>query len=199
MNGGGAAVKRRIIVLGAVATASILMHAGAVRAQGDAQTSADPVKMALARQLVEQNGGQQAIKAQIDAMFNIMKANIGATAGSDQAAMTNQIYEDLQSEMDGLLPQLIDIDVKIYARNYTEKEMRDILAFEQSETGQSMRSKALKIRSEAMNETMPLVLGLMPAILRHTADRVCETSHCNAKERELVAAVISKALEQVKP
>jgi len=57
----------------------------------------------------------------------------------------------------------------------------------------------LKIRSEAMNETMPLVLGLMPAILRHTADRVCETNHCNAKERELVAAVISKALEQVKP
>lgn len=186
-----------ISALGAIVAASVLMSAGAAFAQAADQVPSDPARMALARQIVEQNGGQQAAKAQIDAMFAIMKTNVGPAIGGDQSGIINQVYGELQSQMDGLLPQLIDISVRIYAKNYTEKEMRDILAFEQSDTGRSMRSKALTIRSEAMSETMPLVMGLMPQIMRHTADHVCEVSHCTAKDRELVEAALTKALKQM--
>ena len=188
-------MKRWVSVTGAVAALAMASSGGAL-AQSGAQAPVDPARMALARQMVEQNGGEQAVKTQMNLMFELMKKNMEKEIPSTGGAVADQLYDDLEQELDGLVPQLIDVNAKIYAENYTDKEMRDMLAFQMSDSGRSIMKKMPAVRAQAINETLPLVMTLMPNIMQKTADRVCEAQHCNAKERKFIEAALTKALQR---
>jgi len=155
--------------------------------------------MALARQMIEQNGGEQAARTQLNMMLAIIKKNAAQAMPGDESALDDKIFDDVVSKMNGLVPKILDVSAKVYAKNYTEKELRDIIAFEQSDTGRSVIAKTPKVRAEAMNATMPLMMKLMPDVMRKTVDRVCEVNHCTANERALVEAALAKALQRTSP
>jgi hypothetical protein len=178
-----------LAVAGSLAGAS----AGGAWAQGAPAAQPDPVRLELAHKLVEASGGQAQAELQMKMMFEAMKSSVAKNMPAEQAQLLGPIYDDLGQQMVKLTPQLLNLSARAYAQNYTEKELRDVLAFQTSESGQSMIHKAPQVRAQVMTEAMPLILTLMPEISRQTAARVCEQTHCTAKQRALVEAALARA------
>jgi hypothetical protein len=157
-----------------------------------AQNAPDPVKLELARKLVEVNGGQAQAEAQMKAVFAAMQKGVAANFPAKISALVGPLYEDLGRQMVALTPRLLDISVRAYAQTFTEKELRDLLAFQMSDSGQSMLRKTPQVRAQVIAQSMPLIVGLMPDMMRKAADRACEVKHCTAAERAEVESAIAR-------
>jgi hypothetical protein len=113
----------------------------------------------------------------------------------EESQLVNQIFDAMAQQLDGLVPQIIDISVRIYADVYTEKELRDLLAFDTSDSGRSIQQKAPLIRQQALALTMPEVINAMPQIVRQTANQVCDRNHCSDRQRAAILTALSKGLQ----
>ncbi len=161
------------------------------RAQSDAAAEPDPVKTDLARQLVEATGGEQQAEQQMELIFNIIGKNVDQAAAGLDSRLAGAFLDGLKQETVKLTPQLMALSERLYAQNCTEQELRDMLAFEKSETGQSMLKKTPVIQAQALQQTLPLVMGAMPEIVRRAADSACEQVTCTAQDRERLTGVLS--------
>jgi hypothetical protein len=155
------------------------------RAQSDALSEPDPVKADLARQLVEATGGEQQAEQQMGLIFNIIENNVDQAASGLDSRLAAAFLDGLKQETVKLTPQLMALSERLYAQNCTEQELRDMLAFERSETGQSMLRKTPAIQAQALQQTLPLVMG--------AADRACEQAACTAEDRQKLTGVLSNS------
>jgi hypothetical protein len=166
----------------------------AVLAQEAPAAAPDSEKLRLATQMVELAGGEKQAEAQVKSMLGAIRKALRNTLPADQADLTAHIYDDLDKEMTALMPKLIDAGARAYAEVYSEQELKDMIAFQMSESGQAMVKKAPLVRSQIISETMPLILSAMPAILDRAAARACDETHCTADQRRIVADAMAKAL-----
>jgi hypothetical protein len=103
-----------------------------------------------------------AIYGQMEGMMNQMQAQLQvkeserAIVDEFNANVVNFITEEMGWEK--LKGPMIDI----YVNHLTEKEISDMLAFYQSETGQSMVKKMPAMTQESMQMTMGLMQQAMP-------------------------------------
>ena len=104
------------------------------------------------------------------------------------------MFDGLTQELVTLTPQLLELDARAYAEAFTEKELRDLLAFETSETGRALVSKRPAIQAQVLSQTLPLVMSAMPAILRKSVDRICQQKHCTSEQRAALQKAMSKTL-----
>lgn len=162
-------------------------------AQTDGAPAPDPVKADLARQLVEATGGEAQAEQQMGLIFNIIERNVDQAASGVDDRLASAFLDGLKQETVKLTPQLMSLSERLYAQNCTEQELRDMLAFEKSETGQSMLKKTPAIQAQALQQTLPLVMGAMPGIVRRAADHACEQAGCTAEERERLTGVLSQS------
>ena len=49
-------------------------------------------------------------------------------------------------------------------------------------------------QAQVVSQTIPLVMGAMPAILRKSADRFCDQKHCTSEQRAAIDKAMSKAI-----
>lgn len=173
--------------------AALTVATGAWAQAAPPPSPVDPVKMDLARQIVAAVGGEKQAEIQIRLMFAAMQKAVAQSLPADASALQGPIFDVISQEMVKLTPQILEISTHAYAQAYTEKELRDVLAFETSETGQAMVRKTPAVRAEVLAETMPLMLKLMPAIMGRVSDRVCAEQHCTAKQRQAVAQALRAA------
>lgn len=150
----------------------------------------DAVKLGLARELVEASGGAKAAEEMLTQMYSSMDA-IFAKAPPKQAKLFAAIQRDLRDETIRLILPLTDASVEVYARVLTEKELRDMLTFQVSESGQSISRKMPLLMSEVVKAQVPILQDLMPVLLRKAVDRACEEAACSAQDREQIVAVLS--------
>ncbi|WMN61540.1 DUF2059 domain-containing protein (plasmid) [Pseudoalteromonas xiamenensis] len=62
--------------------------------------------------------------------------------------------------MDKMRADIIDV----YLKHYTEKEISDMLAFYESESGRSMLTKMPQVMSDTMQVSMKMVQSFLPKI-----------------------------------
>ena len=182
---------KRLALIVASAMAVALGPSPPARAQTDAAAELDSVKVDLARQLVEATGGEQQAEQQMELIFNIIGKNVDQAAAGMDGRLASAFLEGLKEETVKLTPQLMALSERLYAQNCSEQELRDMLAFEKSETGQSMLKKTPAIQAQALQQTLPLVMGAMPEIVRRAADRACEQAACTAEDRQRLTGVLS--------
>jgi len=193
---------QRSIIAAAAGLAALSLtaasHAQTPAAQPAAATAAavDPARLALAKQVFEAVGGAKGAEAQMRALYTAMGAAVGRNMPAEQTQMSQQVIGDMQDEMIKLAPAIIDLSAKVYAQNLSEKELRDILAFYRSESGQAMIRKQPAIMQQAMTEELPLIQAMMPKIMQKTLDRVCEESKCTPEVRQIVAQAMAKAMQK---
>ncbi|AZQ13147.1 DUF2059 domain-containing protein [Shewanella khirikhana] len=105
-----------------------------------------------------------AIYGQMEGMMNQMQAQLQVKESERPllADFNAKVVKMMGEEMgwDKLKGPMIDI----YVKNLTEKEISDMLAFYQSETGQSMVKKMPAMTQESMQMTMGLMLQVMPKL-----------------------------------
>lgn len=162
-------------------------------AQTESASEADPVKVDLARQLVEATGGEAQAEQQMGLVFNVIERNVDQAASGVDSRLAAAFLDGLKEETVKLTPQLVSLNERLYAQICTEQELRDMLAFEKSQTGQSMLKKTPAIQAQALQQTLPLVMAAMPGIVGRAADHACEQAGCTAQERERLTGVLSQS------
>jgi len=182
-------------VLAIVALAT-LSFASSVNAQAP---QPNPVRLALAREILTANGGAQAAEAQLRAVFT-SAANLskGALTNADpkiseisQVVMQYMIEEEVKA-----IPELIDQTAAAYANNLSERELHDLLAWSTSPSGQAIRLKSPAIMQEVIATQGPLMKKMMAGATATAIEHACAQSRCSTEERRIITGLMQKAAPQ---
>ncbi len=175
--------------MGAAAAAAALVSTGLAAAQ---PAPADPVRLKLAQDIVEATGGRAQAEAMTKSMFGSMgKLMSDAMPGAD-ADFVQGFQHDMEAEVSALTPQLLEISTQAYARELTERELTDMLAWVRSPSGQAVAGKTVAIQKDVFAAEGPLLRAMMPRIMQRTVDHVCETSRCTPQQRRAMAQAVAK-------
>jgi hypothetical protein len=170
-------------------------HAQTAPAPAAPVAAVDPVRLDLAKQVFEAVGGAKGAEAQMRSLYTAIGAAVGRNMPADQTKVTRQVMGDIQEEVVKLVPSIIDISARVYARNLTEKELRDVLAFYKSDSGQVMVHKQPVMMQQAIAEELPMIQAMMPRVMQKTLDRACEEAKCTPEVRQIVADALTKAMQ----
>jgi hypothetical protein len=143
-----------------------------------AQT-ADPQRLALAKQIFAAQGGAQSAATVMKTMDTAMLA----------AAKTPEAKQAMAMVMDKMtttvVPRLFDEMAGYYAQDFTSDQLRDILAFYQSPTGKAMVANA-PVLAQQIGGSM---VKLMPALQLSVMDKVCSQVSCTPEQQQQLAAL----------
>lgn len=120
--------------------------------------------------------------AQIEQMTMQMQQQLGIKP--DEQALFDEFNKEsmqlMQQELgwDKLKKPIIDI----YVKHYSDKEVADMMAFYQSESGRSMVEKMPAVMQESMMMTQSLAQGFMPKMQALSADFKQKLSDHRAKQ-----------------
>jgi hypothetical protein len=190
-------MKRIAAVVTALALAAPMIAAPAVAAAqaATAQSAApDPTKVELARKLIEASNGRHNAELMVRQLYSSMDSLLPANLNGDQQRLVKAMRADIQDEMLQLIPVIIDQSVQAYARNLTEKELTDMLAWQTSESGQSVSRKLPAITQEVLKAELPYIREMMPRMIQKAMERACDEAKCTAEQREQVAQIVADAL-----
>lgn len=179
-----------------IAAALMVAACAGARAQDVSQASPpDPARLALAQQIVAATGGAAQAELQLRTVFSAMQKGMATNIPPESRAVMGPMWDEMANDMVELTPRILDITTRAYAQAYTEQELRDILAFETSTTGQAMVAKGPALRAQVVTATIPLMMNEMPAIMRKAADHTCQQSNCTAAQRTAMENAMSKAFK----
>lgn len=178
-----------------VAIAFTFALSGVARAQ-EVVEAPDPARLALAEQVVQASGGVNQMDALLKSMFGAMEKNSTATATPEAREFVGPMFDDMRQEMSALAPQLLELSARVYARSFSEQELRDLLAFQTSDSGKAMIARMPTIQAEILSQTLPLIMSTLPAIMRKSADRICAEKHCTPAQRTALEKAMAKASGQ---
>lgn len=151
-----------------------------------AQTAepANPQRLALARQIFEAQGGAKNAEAAMRAVEKSMLDSAQTPEARDRMAKVMDATAEI------FLPKMFDDMASYYAADFTEDQLKDVLAFYKSPTGQALTAKA-PVLAQQIGGTM---IKLMPKLQLKILDRLCSQSECNAQQKQQLAS-----LEQAVP
>jgi hypothetical protein len=181
-------MKRTISTLAAIAVLSF-----AADAQAQSASAPDPVKIALAHQVLEASGGQKQAEATIGAIFS-STSKLFEGLPADQSNIARLAQRDMQEELVKMIPAIFEMSTTVYAQNLTEKELRDMLAWITSDSGRSISAKSGIMSQQVMAAELPLIKEMMPRIMQKTVDRACEEAKCTADQKQQIAAAVTKGM-----
>ena len=170
----------------AAATAALtlsLLATGAHAQTADAQP--DPARLALARQIFEAQGGAKSAQAAMQAVEQAMVST----------AQTPEAKEQMTKVMDAtfqiFFPKIFDDLAGFYATDFTSDQLKDILAFYKTPTGQAMIAKQPALAAQ-MGATMA---KLMPKLQLKILDQVCSQTACNDQQKQQLSVLKQRVPE----
>ncbi len=98
-------------------------------------------------QMIEGMGKQLGVKPDEQPIFN---------------AYMNKMFSAMREEMSW--KKMKDPMIDIYLKHYTEKEIQDMLAFYESDTGRSMVSKTPAVMADSMQFSQSMVKSFLPTM-----------------------------------
>ena len=130
-------------------------------ARADDQVS--PERLDLAKQVMELNGSAAAYASydkNLDRMVEQMRASM---PGADDATISD-IKKIAVEEFNAYKPTLMDGVVKIYAKHFTESDLKALIKFYKSDAGQHFAAEIPAISQECMDLNVPFTARLMERI-----------------------------------
>lgn len=179
--------------LGAAALA-VSLATGAFAASTSPTETPSPEKVALARQLVDASGGADQMKTLLQTVFSGMSAGMDANMPADQKRLVAVVMQKMQDRFIAATPQLIDGTVQIYAGTLTEKELRDYIAWLQSDTGQSLKRKLPLITAQSIKAMAPVLVQVTQGIKQDVIDEACKQAGCSDKDRTVLTEAMNKVM-----
>jgi len=171
----GVAFLAQVLVWGQPAAA----QPAATTPTASAEAGLDAHKLALARQLVQATRMDTTMTGAFHGMAEQVMASVSKNLPADRQEKMKVIGEAEGNALAKLVPQIVNNMVDGYARNFTEQELSDMLAFYQSPSGRSMVAKTPQFMRGIATE----MAQLMPQIRHDMGDEVCAKTACTAAER----------------
>jgi len=172
------------------------MFAGSFAFAAQAQTAPTPTpeKMALARQLIDATGGPKQADAIVKTMFQSIASTVEANLPPEQKRLRAVIFHKIQDRISLMMPKLLDATVEIYADNLSDKELRDYVAFLESESGRSVNAKMPQIVAASITTMMPMIAEATKGLKHDVIDEACAEAKCSAHDREVLVAAMDKSM-----
>ena len=168
----------------AILAASLVLCAAPAFAQ-TAPPALDAHKLELAHELIDAVHLDKVMEATSASVQKSMVTSMMAQAPKQDQAKASAMIEASQEELHTLTPRLVSYMTEVYARELTEKELTDSLAFYRSQSGQSILAKTPAL----MQEITPFMQQEMPKVVRGMFRRYCAKVTCTAKEQAQFAQV----------
>ena len=165
----------RLLLAAGLAALSMIVSG----AQAQTTVAPDPQRLALARQIFEAQGGAQ----NAGAAMRSMKAALLEQAKTPEARQ--RLTQVMDETIDNLLPRMFNDMASYYAADFTQDQLKDILAFYKSPTGQAMREKAPMI-AQQLGQSM---VKLMPKIQLSVLEKACAQVECTDQQRQQMTAL----------
>jgi len=151
-----------------------------------------PEKLALAKQLVQASGGADQLKTVLQTLFGSISANLDTNLPAEQKRLRDVLLDKMQTRILAVAPQLMDATAQVYAADLTEKELRDYVAWLQSDTGQSLKRKLPQITGESMRAMAPVLAQVSQGFKQDVVDEACAQAKCTAHDKEVLVALMNK-------
>ena len=138
---------------------AVLLAVSAARAEDPIA----PERLALAKQVMELNGSASAYAnydKNLDRMVEQMRASM---PGADDETIAD-IKKIAVEEFNAYKPTLMDGVVKIYAKHFTESDLKALIKFYKSDAGQHFAAEIPAISQECMDLNVPFTARLMERI-----------------------------------
>ena len=172
-----------------IATALAAAVPTAVVAQAASAVTPDAAALAKARDLMAAMNVGDLIEKSLDAQTGIMTKGLAdrivqsgtvppETANDPEFRHVMQRYFDrisaeITAKMKVLIPQIVEQNTLIYARNFTAAQLNDLAIFYRTPTGQAMIAKTPQLSADAaavtrdltIGPTMDVIKGLMPQMV----------------------------------
>jgi hypothetical protein len=197
----GSAVRRAVLVaagLAALAAPAAAQNAAlpppgmtppAAQAPGP---QADPERLALAREYVRESRLDSAMRG----MFaNIARSMPQLPADEAGQARAEQFMDSFAVGMDATLPMLLESVAQTTARTFTVQELRDLVAFYGSPSGQSMVAKMPAL----LREMGPLAFQILPKVYPVAEEDFCRHVTCTEADHLRFRRLESSLAAGVRP
>jgi hypothetical protein len=155
----------------------------------------DPTRLELARKIYDLIG-PETMAATVHSMSTSMSLQFAGAMDDRSPERAKAMVAAVGDGMNSIMPQVIDASVSAMAHSFTEAQLRDMLTFYQSPTGQVMVRK------------MPLVWRkgdtaiamYLPQMMTGVEDSYCSRVKCSSRERKGLEGVAERlAAAQARP
>jgi hypothetical protein len=155
----------------------------------------DPKRLELARKIYDLIG-PETMAATVHSMSTSMSLQFAGAMDDRSPERAKAMVAAVGDGMNSIMPQVIDASVSAMAHSFTEDQLRDMLTFYQSPTGQVMLRKMPLVWRKG---DTAIVLYL-PQMMAGVEDSYCSRVHCSSKERKGLEAVAERlAAAQARP
>ncbi|MEN3949900.1 DUF2059 domain-containing protein [Iodidimonas sp. SYSU 1G8] len=126
---------------------------------------------------------------EFDDLMNQMTVNMldqmdplrGRVVSKQDEAFFEQLKGSMKRGMARLVPEMMAATTEIYARTFTEQELRDVITFYSSASGQAFLHKGKMVMAEAMTAMNTVI----PKYVAYTEEDYCAQVTCGDTERRL--------------
>lgn len=149
-----------------------------------ADESSKQAKLSELVNVMDMDAMVESMYSQMEVLMQNMSTQMGVQA-SEQATFDkyySQMITLLQDELswEKMEPSVVDI----YNRNFSEKEIDDMLAFYKTETGQSLLTKMPVVMQESMQMSQALMQSAIPKIQAIAQELSADLEKARATESE---------------
>lgn len=138
--------------------------------------SVDPERLALAREYIRKSQ----IEAAMRGMFTNLARNMPQPSDQATDVKGRQLLNSFSTGMDAALPQLMEATAEATARTFTTQELKDLVAFYGSPTGQSMVAKMPTL----MQQLVPKAFQIMPTVYATAEADYCRHVTCTQADHD---------------
>ena len=167
--------------LAGAALAAMFAGGGAVQAQPAPAGPVDPERLALAQKIYAMVG-DQTMQSLTQALKTMMATSIEGRTTNDPAR-TQALQAALGDSLDDMMPKVLQGTARIMAQDFSAGELRAMLAFYQSPTGQTV----LRRMPEITRQSMQVSLSLLPGFMLKFEGDYCGRVTCSAQEQQAFA------------
>jgi hypothetical protein len=136
-----------------------------------AEDQVSPERLALAKQVMELNGSAAAYSdygKNLDRMVEQLRQSM---PGADDATIAD-IKKIAVEEFNAYRPTLIDGIVKVYAKHFTEKDLKALVTFYKSDAGKHFAAEIPAVSQECMDLSAPFMTRFLQRIREYIAAKI---------------------------
>jgi hypothetical protein len=178
-----------------VVAAVLALTASASAAQPSSIRPVTPARLALAQRVVETGKLARGMSLVVDAMLGPFIQQIRSGDGAD--ALKSYVVDLMKVEVADMEAKMLPKIAEIYAENFSEKQLNDILAFYASPTGQALLDKQPALAREAQLAVAPLVPPMQRDMIDKLFAHVCQIQACTPAQRQQLEATRTQVLNKL--
>ncbi len=138
-----------------------------------------PEKLALAREVFQTTNLQQLMNG-MNTLVGGMTQNMTSKLPDPQQQKIAGFRTAMNEEMKAnFIPKLVDQMSDAYAKTFTADELRGIIAFYKSPTGEALVQKTPTL----LQNLLPAMMKDVPDLMRGAINRYCAENTCTSEER----------------